>query len=100
MEQWRRLPAGPPVALRDAKLAPRNVHVAKRRRHKGMLVALNSDEPDTFLSHPLKMTALLQTHGMRPLLVFDGDVLPIQAPNNRQRQEERVRCRNRAEQRS
>ena len=95
--------------LKFVKSATRRIHLsdfagavlaidASSWLYKGMFAALDSDDPDAFLCHPLKMIALLQTHGVRPLLVFDGGVLPIKAQNNRQRQEERARYRNRAEQ--
>ena len=54
--------------------------------HRGAYATLDG-EPDSFLAFPLKMVELLLSNGVRPLLVFDGGVLPIKAHQNRARQE-------------
>ena len=52
---------------------------------------------ERFLSYPIRMIELLQHHGVRPLLVFDGGVLPAKSSQNRSRQEQRAKSRSEGE---
>lgn len=65
--------------------------------HRGAIACardLAQGEPtEAFLNFPMRMVALLQEHGVVPLLVFDGAKLPMKARTDARRQEDRARQR-------
>ena len=55
--------------------------------HRGLFVCpldvLAGQPTDRFLDQPLKLIATFEKHGVRPLFVFDGAVLPMKSGDER-----------------
>lgn len=68
--------------------------------HKGVLscaAELERGEPtEAFLNYPLAMVETMQLHGVSPLVVFDGGMLPAKLSMHRQRAETRTLNRQKA----
>eukprot|EP00962_Isochrysis_galbana_P017243 scaffold4961_cov114-Isochrysis_galbana.AAC.17 len=68
--------------------------------HKGVLscaAELERGEPtEAFLNYPLAMVETMQLHGVSPLVVFDGGMLPAKLSMHRQRAETRKLNRQKA----
>jgi len=102
---------GVPGLLQKVKSVVQQVHLssfegetlavdASSWLHKGVLSCAQElargEVTDGFLRFPLTMVALFQSHGIVPLLVFDGASLPVKSPASRQRAEMRSKNRQKA----